>query len=279
MCRIIFQIFFLFFLCFLFHPATAEESSSGFDRVIKTGTIRCGYQYWDGGVMRNEETGNLTGFFVEYAEDLAKAADLKVEWVGPLEWGNIAAELKAHKIDAWCAGTWLAVRNSKFMLVSDPAAYNGFEAFVRADDTRFDEDSSLLDDPSIKMATIDSTSGAQIAKGILPHATPYGLPPLTATDADQLLSVATGKADVTFTSPGVAHRFMQNNPGKVKRLEPGKSYALMGVTIPVGENDFRLLHFFNTGIKELKNTGFTASLIDKYNSEYPGLFVPMEEME
>ena len=262
-----------------FQPAKAEEPLSGFDRVMKTNTIRCGYQYWDGGVMKDEDTGALTGFFVEYAEELAKAADLKVEWVGPLEWANIGADLRAGKIDAFCAGTWLSARNSKFFLVSDPVVYNGFEAFVRGDDTRFDDDPSLLNDPSVTLVVIENTSSGQIARRILPKAKIYALPPMSATNMDRILNVGMGKADVGFTPPGLAYQYMKNNPGKVKRLNPGQNYAMMATTFNVGENDFRLLHFFNTGIRELKNTGFTAPLVDKYNVQYPGLFVPMEDMK
>ena len=252
-------------------PVMAAEDS-GFGRVTKTNIIRCGYQYWDGGIMKDEATGKLAGFMVDFTEQLAKNADLTVEWVGPTDWANITAELNSGKIDAWCAGTWLSGKNAKFMLVSDPMAYNGFEAFVRGDDTRFDSSYDLLNDPSVTLAVIGSTSSAYIAQRLLPKAKVYDLP-LSATDVDVIVNVGEKKADVGFNNPGIIHQYMKNNPGKVKRLRPGHAYASMGVTYTVRGDDFRMLHLFNTGIRELENTKYTSMLVEKYNGSYPGLFV------
>ena len=251
----------------------AGENFTGFDRMMKDGKIRCGYQYWDGGIYKDEKTGELAGFFVDYTNKMAESLEIDVEWVGPIEWSNIAAELKTNKIDAWCATSWLSARNSKYMLVSEEVAYSGFEAFVRANDTRFDDDPESLNKSSVIMATLENTSSDTIAKGILPKATPYPLPSLVATDMELLVNVASGKADVAFTSPGVVYQYMEKNPNKVKRLYPGNPYAMMGFTYTVGDSDYRLLHSINTGIRELKNTGFTKRLIEKYNEKYPELFI------
>ena len=271
--RVLVSLFFVISISFPLSFSLAKETVTGFDRVMENNKIRCGYQYWDGGIYKDEETGDISGFFVDYTNKIADALEIEVEWVGPIEWSNIAAELKTNKIDAWCATSWLSARNSKFMLVSKEVAYSGFEAFVRSDDDRFDNDENKLNNSSIIMATLENTSSDKIAKGILPEATPYPLPSLVATDMELLVNVASGKADVAFTSPGVVYQYMQKNPNKVKRLYPGKPYAMMGFTYTVGEYDYRLLHSINTAIRELDNTGFTKRLIRKYNEKYPELFI------
>lgn len=252
--------------------ATTASNDGGFDRMLQTGALRCGYQYWDGGLMRDESSGQLHGFMVDVINAIAKNAEVKVEWVGPVDWGNITADLTAGKIDAWCASTWLDARRAKYVRMTDPVAYNGFEAFVRANDTRFDADAGLLNDPAVTLAVIGGTASGQVSQRAIPNAKIYELPP-TATDMDLLLYVATGKADVGFVAPGMAWQFMQENPGKVKRAHPGHSYARMGPVFAVAIDDERLAQFFNIALAELRNTGVIARLIADYNAKYPGLFL------
>ncbi|MBI1328124.1 MAG: transporter substrate-binding domain-containing protein [Alphaproteobacteria bacterium] len=252
-----------------------EQKTSS--QVFEKQKIRCGYQYWDGGLFKDEATGKLKGFMVDYTEKLAANTEMQIEWIGPIDWANITAELNANKIDAWCAGTWLSGKNARFMLVSDPVAYNGFEAFVRGDDTRFDADPNLLNDPSVTLAVIGSTSSAYVAQRILPQAKVFDLP-LSATDVEVIMNVATGKADVGFNSPGIVYQYMQENPGKVKRLRPDQPYALMGVTYTVKQGEWQLHHLLNTAIKELDKTGYTQKLITQYNAEYPGLFATSDKL-
>ena len=277
--RLSFIVFFLIACLCLIQVVRAETTAvSAFQSVLDRKTIRCGYQYWDGGIYRDKETNKLAGFMVDYTEQLAKNAELSVEWVGPTDWMNIGAEINSNKIDVWCGGTWLSTKNTKFMLVSNPMVYNGFEAFVRGDDARFDKNPELLNDPSVTLAVLGSTSSAYIAKRILPSATLFDLP-ASSGDVDLILNVAMKKADVAFNSPGIIYGYMKNNPGKIKRLRPDQPYALMGVTYTVSGDNYRLLNLLNTGILELQNTGYTNNLIKTYNTRFPGLFVDPEKTQ
>ncbi|NND65142.1 MAG: transporter substrate-binding domain-containing protein [Gammaproteobacteria bacterium] len=244
-----------------------------FENIVNSGVLRCGYQYWDGGLYQDDQTGELKGFMVDVTEALGTVLDLKIEWTAVIDWGLISTELNTNKIDTFCAAVWLSGKNTKTMLVSDAIAYNGFEAFVRGDDNRFDNDWRKLNDPSVIMAIIENTSSGFISQRILPNASPYGLPPIASTDLDLALNVATGKADVAFTNPGILVSYMKQNPGNIKRVRPGEPFAYMGLTYPVQQDSFRTLHMINTGIKELQNTGVINQLIEKYNVSYPEMFL------
>ena len=260
----------------LLHPRHEQfpqkEVTVGFTRVMASNTLRCGYQYWDGGLMKNEKTGQLEGFMVDVTNEIARLNNLKVEWVGPIDWSNFATDLNSGKIDAFCAGSWLAGKYAKAMLVSDPVTYNGFEAFVRDNDHRFDGDPSSLDRPDVTVAILGNTSSGFISQRALPHAKAYDLS-ASATDMDLILNVATKKADVAFTSPGIVYQYMLHNPGQVRRLRPDMPYALMGVSYELDGDDFRLWHLINVSLMELKNTNVIKSLVEKYNAQYPGLFI------
>ncbi len=254
-------------------PQTVQATPrGGFSRVMATGELRCGYQYWESGLMKDDATGKLTGLMVEIAEQMATNTKLKIVWVGPIEWGNIPTELANGKIDAFCAGTWMDGRRSAFMLMTTPVAYNGLEAFVRGNDTRFDQNFTRLDRPDVRLAVLENTAVGNLSVRLLPHATPYALP-ASGTDMDALLTVGTGKADIAFDAPGIASSYMKNNPGQIKRLRPDHPYALMGTVLTVGADDFRLLHVLNTSLAELRNTGFLQAAIHRANERIPGAFV------
>jgi len=262
-------LFLIFLTVFLTNTAYAGPA---LDRVNKTNTIRCGFQYWDGGILRNEETDELEGFIVELTNEIAKIGGVKIEWVGPIDWGNVRAELETGKIDAMCAGMWQAGQKSRHMIFSEPFAYQGVEAYVKKDEKRFGKNFEGINSSDTKIATIDSDNSFFIAESNFPEASRHSMP-LGTMDTDMLLAVKTGKADVAFTAPGIAYQFMQANEGVLKRLSPDNNLRIFGNTYVVKSGEFQLMHFFETVLAEIENTGFIDQLIDKYNEEYPFLFI------
>ena len=256
-------------------PAFAADKSnreSALDRVTRTNVLRCGFQYWDGGLVRDEQTGVMKGLIVELTDKIAGIADLKIEWAGPIDWGNVRAELDSGKIDAMCAGMWQAGQKARYMIFSDPFAYQGMEAYVRADETRFDRNFNGLNDAGVKIAVVDNDNGFFVAQNSFAKAKLFSMP-MGATDTDMLMAVMTGKADVTFTAPGIAYQFMQANPGKVKALSPGRYLRVFGNTYVVGAGEFQLAHFLQTVLAEVENSGYVDDLIDRYNKDYPLMFI------
>lgn len=55
----------------------SEETA--YERVMRTGTLRCGYAEWDSAVMRDPNTGAFHGSVVEVVNALAKSSDIKIE--------------------------------------------------------------------------------------------------------------------------------------------------------------------------------------------------------
>src|ERR1700689_4446895 len=113
-------VFFILFLCVAWlladrylnlpsmdsrRPAPTSSTTS-YMRVMRTQTLRCGYEYWDGATMKDEKTGQVVGPWVDMMNAIGEAAGLKIEWTSQVGWSDVAAAIKSGKIDAMCAGMW-----------------------------------------------------------------------------------------------------------------------------------------------------------------------------
>lgn len=256
-------------ICLIASPTFAGPA---YDRLERTNTLRCGFQYWDGGITRNEETGAFQGLIVDLTNELANTGGFEVEWVGPIDWGQVKAELASGKIDAMCAGMWQAGQKARYMIFSEPFVYQGAEAFVRPDETRFGKNFENINDPSVTVAVVDGDNDQFIANAQFPKAKQFSLP-LGAADTDKLQTLTHKKADVVFTSPGLAYQFDQANPNKIKPLSKGNPLRVFGNTYVVNSGEFQLMHYIETLLAELENAGYVDRLVDQYNENYPLMFI------
>jgi ABC-type amino acid transport substrate-binding protein len=250
---------------------TRHETS--YERVIRTGTLRCGYEYWDTGLMRDDKTGKLYGTWPDLLEAIGQANGIKIEWAEHVGWDEGSAALKSNKVDAICSGIWTSAMKAKETSFTTPIAYQGVEVFVRADDHRFDGNAAKLNDPAFTLAVIDSDNSDAIAQQDFPRAKRFGLGQMNGTDNDLMLTVMTGKADATFTIPGLWDQFNKSNSGKLRRLMPGHYLRVFGLGIMIDNDDPRLLTMLNTAIDEIRNSGVANKILDQTLKTYPDMYI------
>lgn len=183
------------------------------------------------------------------------------------------AALKSGKIDAMCAGMWTSALKAKHIAFTTPYAYQGMEVFVRADDTRFDNNLAALNDPNVRLAIIENDGSGYVATEDYPKAQRVPMGAITSTDTDLMLHVATNKADATFTVTGLFRQFEKNNLGKLKQAAPHKYARVFGLSpVVVDNNDLRLQQMVNSAIAEILDSGTVDRILDKYNTLYPGMY-------
>lgn len=85
---------------------TNSAATSTYDRVISTGTIRCGYIPYPPGSFKDPNTGKLTGVFVETMEEAARRLDLKVQWTEEVGWATMIEGLQTNRYDMVCTPVW-----------------------------------------------------------------------------------------------------------------------------------------------------------------------------
>ena len=250
-----------------FMPQSADSSSvqkeeTAYERVMRTGTLRCGYAPWQPGVIVDPNTGDISGVFPDIMNAIALNSSIKVEWTEEIGWGNVATSLETGRIDAMCAGVWEGADEGKSTAFITPPFFQPILTVARLDENRFKNDPSLLNHSDVIIAVIDGDNSESIAKSDFPKATRHGVSTL-GNNSDLLLAIVNNKADVAFVNPGSFITFNENNPNKLKVV--GDTYVrIYGTTIAVNIKEQELVSFLNASIHELINSGEIKRITAKY---------------
>jgi len=248
---------------------TAVAGEPAYERIMKTGVVRCGYINWWPAILRDPATGQMKGYVVDYFNAMAKALDLKIEWTEEINLGTYLADLNNHRYDLECAGGWPSAVRGKLIYYTDPFAYSPLVPFVRAEDTRFDQNLESLMQPGLKAAVVDGDTSQIIRREKFPNMEEVSIPQTSAI-AEYFVMVASGKADITFSDYTGGLQYMEKNPGKIKALPYKLRLVPQCIGVPQGEN--KLLSMLNTANQQLELDGTVDSILDKYETT-PGMFV------
>ncbi len=247
-----------------------EQNETAFERVMRTGVIRCAYMNWLPNIAKDPNSGEMRGIMADYMAAIADVSGLKVEWAEELNLATYIQDLNNHKYDLECSGGWQNARRGKELDYSQPIFYFPVVAVARADDLRFDQNLKAINDPNIKIATIDGETSELIRLRRFPESQAVGLPSLSPA-SDLMLQVATGKADVTFNDLAGVALYMHNNPGKIRLIDlPPMRVIPLNISFAKGEHE--LQQFLNTATDELMHDGVIDRILDKYQA-IPGQFL------
>ena len=261
----------LFLLCCLFGSTYAAEAQSAYDRVLRTGTLRCGYFLFPTALDINPNTKQMSGFYYDLMTEIGRELNLKIEWTEEVTVATMLNGLKDGRFDMLCTGPAEVPTRAREGLYTTPVLVAPVNIYVRADDKRFPDDADAFNKDSVTFAGLDGDSSSFIVQQDFPRAKLLALPDSTPP-ADRIMTMVTRKADAAVLETVVAGRYMATHPGKIKAAlgKPYKAYPL-GFVLPRGSYDLKFL--MDSTIHNLNGTGFLAKLVRKYQS-LPGDMLP-----
>jgi ABC-type amino acid transport substrate-binding protein len=244
---------------------TVTKKESQLDKIKAKGEIRAAYIPWVPMAIKDPNTGKVSGVFPEVLEKVAANAGLKVVWTEQVDYGTAIEGLKTGRYDMLGTGIWPNATRALQASFTTSLCFSAIEVFVRQDEKRI----KTLDDinkTSIAIATIDGEMADSIAKQDFPNAKRSGLPQMSDT-AQLYLQLANKKADVVFHDLNEAQNFMAKNPGKIKRLFPGKPLRVFGNAYMLPKGQEELKDFLDIAIQELHNIGYVDSKLKEYKMD------------
>lgn len=243
----------------------AAEKESVYDRVMRTGTIRCGYYIWPPFLVHNANSGKIEGVGVEVFEEMARLLSLKVAWAEEVRTDTMFEGYKSGRYDLLCGPVAITPVRARVADFTRPFLFSPLRLYAKADDARFDNGLAAADSASIRYALLDGEFGAIIRDESFPHTQPVALPALSSP-AELMLTLATGKADITVTDPIQFLLFDRQNPGKVREVKgPPVRVVPLGYSVPPGEE--RLKNVLELTLDSMLETGFIARIL-KQNPDY-----------
>lgn len=244
------------------------KAETTYERVIRTGEIRCAYAIYEPPLIKDPNTGRLSGIFYDVMEEIGRRLSLKIKWVEEVGYGTIAEGFATDRYDAFCNTVWPTPERTRGASFTIPLYYSPVDVFVRADDHRFDNDLSKLNDSSLTFAVKDGDVSDTFATQIFPQAKHTSIPDMADT-AQLLVSVTHNKADATINSPELLYQFLDKNPGTLRNLTPDKPINAAPNTIMIKPNQYQFKTMLDVTLQGLLNSGFIDAELQKYKSYHP----------
>ncbi|NTU76509.1 MAG: amino acid ABC transporter substrate-binding protein [Alphaproteobacteria bacterium] len=253
-------------------PNDASPSSdAAYDRVLSSGTLRCGYILYPPNLMRDPATGDFSGIFYDLTQDLARRLNFKVEWVEEVSWATYIEGLKLHRYDAMCSGAWSSAAEGRMVGYSRPIFYSPYYVYVRSDDMRFDDDLNKLNDQGVVFSVGDGRMGSIIASADFPRAKQYSIPQ-ASDDSQMIMNLTTLKGDATLLEPYSASLFLKSNPGTLRPLRFGNPVRVFPTRYILPLGDTKMQNMFDSALEEMMNSGVIDPIITRYEL-FPGSFL------
>jgi ABC-type amino acid transport substrate-binding protein len=262
----------LFSLITLSLPAFADDDKkvSAFDRITRTGVIRCGYYVFPPMVYKDANTGELSGLTVDTMNYIANRSSLKIEWAEEVSFGNWVPALQAKRFDVVCAPMWPELPMAKAASFSDPMFFSGLYPIVRAEEDRFKSNGGIerFNQPDVTIVSQEGNLTSILAKSSFPNAKHYLLSP-DADTSQLVMSVANKKADVQIADDNAIKQWNDNNEQKIKIIKDFGPVKIQQFPFSVARGEQDLLNFLNLAIHEMNYNGEMDRLLRKWEPE-PG---------
>jgi ABC-type amino acid transport substrate-binding protein len=245
--------------------STEAKKESAYDRVIRTGTIRCGYGISPPALVMDPNTKQLSGVDYDIWEAIGKELGLKIEWAEEAGWGNFIEGLRSNRYDAFCSQLWPDPARSKFLTMAGPVTYSLLNAYVRADDMRFDSNTDAINDPAVTFPAIDGDVSMAIAQNHFPKAKILTLPQ-TATLSDIFMSITTKKADVVVMAPMMFEDLNKSNPNQLRQVQNVPSSVVYTSYYGFNAGETELRDMVDLALRTLINDGRLEKMAHSYSS-------------
>lgn len=244
-------------------PKNLKEST--YDRVIRTGIIRCGYGLWQPALMKDPNTGKLSGIYYDYLEQLGHELGLKIEWAQELDLSTYLQDLNNGRIDLECSGGWPNAFRGKFVDYTTPIYFNPVYMYARKGFKVDPEHLDALNRPDVRFSVQEGETSAIYRAKIWPKTTVYttlGSAPIM----EYIAALAYNKADVALCDQMSMKPWMAQNPGAVYRVSDKPVFFIANnMSVPAGET--RFLNMLNTATQQMLYSGDIERILKKYNVE------------
>jgi ABC-type amino acid transport substrate-binding protein len=241
--------------------ADGQISSTRVERILNEKRLRVAYFVVPPLLERKPGSGQLSGPMFDFVNQMGANLSVKVDWVEEANLTTLSAGLDSNRYDLIAFPLWETGDRAKRVDFSIPLFYSPVAAYVRSNDGRFDSSLKSVNDKNITVAAIDGEMAGEIAKADYPNAKIDSKPQMV--DYSQLLlEVAVGKSDITFFNELDGNRFMQKNPGKIKRVPTNRPVRLFSETLVLPEGDYRFKALIDSTLREMLQNGALESAME-----------------
>jgi cyclohexadienyl dehydratase len=228
--------------------------SDRLDLVLKAGVLRVGTTMDTPVFSMRDASGQLKGLDMDLLETLARALDVKVEYV-KMTFGTMVPDLLADKFDMAMSGMGRTFDRARVATFSKPYMRYGKLMMIRSTDAGRYRTLSDLDKPGIKIAFNRGGLNDRFANTEFQQVTPAGYPSNQLATADLL----DGKVDAQVQDSTAAVYMARNNP-QLAAMSPDNVFHPVHVAALLRREDQSLQNFINIWIDQIEMDGTLARI-------------------
>jgi cyclohexadienyl dehydratase len=253
-------IIILLLTIFLKTENKTKQEESTFDRIMKEDKIKLCYVSWPPSVIKDSNTGEVSGMLIDIAEEIARQAEIEIEYVEST-WGEFPADLNTGRCDAGIAGIYPTITRSTSVSFTRPFFYVGNSVGVKKKDERFEKIEDLNKE-NVKIAVLQGAFEHTFAEKFLPKAQLVVLDK-NADLSMTLVAVSSGQADAGLAPKETVVKYIKEQE-KIKDLFPEKPYSTSPIAWAIRNQDHKLLKFLDNSIDYLRADGFIENKAKEY---------------
>ncbi len=203
----------------------------------------------------HDETGNLVGYDVEVAQNIAEKLGVTATFVEG-NFDGLLAGVSSGRYDIMVNGVDVTEERQQQFDFSEPYAYNRAVVIVRGD---YDEIQSLEDLEGKSTANTITSTYAQLAQQ-------YGAEVTGVDDLNQTMELLlSGRIDATLNSEVTFDDYMRAHPeADVKIAVTTDTADQTAIPMRKGEETASLREAINQALDELREEGVLSELSEKY---------------
>ena len=243
----------------------ATQHEAVYERVLRTGTIRCGWLAYPPFFSKDLNTGKLSGMTVEMMEAIAKSMGLKVEWTAETSMSTAFTDMQAGRFDVACIPFWVVPARVKAAWPTVPLYYDGYFGVTRQGGKLVGASLEQLNSPEVHVVVQEGEAIQYTISNVLPKAKIIYTPSLVQP-SQKLIDVVNHKADVAFIEMSTLQEFSKEHPNKLVKTTDTPLLVNEAV-LWLPQDAPKLLHLFNSSIKGLQYDGTFSSIISRYGSD------------
>lgn len=211
---------------------------------LKVG-LEAGYMPFE---MTNKQ-GRMVGFDVDMMKAMAKAMNVKVEFVNTA-WDGIIPALLTKKFDIIASGMTITQSRNLKVNFANPYIVVGQTILLRKGLGGKIKSYRALNNPKYRITSKLGTTGEQAVKRLIPRAKYASF----ETEQEAALEVINGRSDAfVYDHPFNAIMATTKGKGKVVHLDTPFTYEPLGWAVRRGDPDF--LNWLNNFIRQARNDG------------------------
>lgn len=240
--------------------AGSNAQARSLDQIVSSKKMRIGIIQVEEMVVRDPNSGKLSGIWIDGIRRLFSTMNLEAEFV-ETKWGTFAGALQADQFDVFISG-FMTPQRALAIEYTRPVMFLGHSASVlkkNADRFKTIED---LNSPDVTVATALGGSGHQFAKQVLPKANikPLDTGDLTASG----MEVLAGRATVAIDNAFSVGRFVKMHDSQMVDLFKDRPFNVLPVAWAIAPGNPRLLTFLNNMLDYMDTNAIWQSMAAEY---------------